>query len=79
MLALEKVSTFAVFSTTFFAYVLVAIMTHFSDRLFATQPYLNDIKRILAHYTVRSDVLNCIYRSLCLFYRSTYQCIIFSS
>ena len=31
-------------------------MTHFSDRLFATQPYLNDIKRILAHYIVRSDV-----------------------
>ncbi len=46
----------AFFSTTFFAYVLFAIMTHFSDRLFATQLYLNDIKRILAHYIVRSDV-----------------------
>ncbi len=64
MLAWEKVSAFvcngsieaAFFSTTFFAYVLFAIMTHFSDRLFATQPYLNDIKRILAHDIVRSDV-----------------------
>ena len=64
MLAWERVLRFvcnssiqaAFFSTTFFAYVLIAIMTHFSDRLFATQPYLNDIKGILAHNIVRSDV-----------------------
>ncbi len=45
MLAWEKISIFvcngsiqaSVFSTTFFAYVLFATMTHFSDRLFATQ------------------------------------------
>ncbi len=64
MLAWEKGSTFvhnsciqaALFSATYFAYVLFVIMTHFSNRLFATQPYLNYIKHILAHYIVRSDV-----------------------